>query len=103
MYLAWVHTSRDEWALRLRGEAPWPDGNLKRRWSVEELGRSLGGRLDEARAWDERGRPTTEAARHQRAPAPAPAADRPLTMAERAAQMRRRPVVITLPPTSDVQ
>lgn len=67
-YLAWVHTSRDEWAMQLRGDAPWPGGSVQARWSPEELARSLGGRLDRADAWDAAGRPTTHATGGSAAP-----------------------------------
>ena len=55
-YLAWVHQSGDLWALRLRGEAPWPDGDVTVRLDAVSLGRSLPGRLAEADAWEARGR-----------------------------------------------
>jgi hypothetical protein len=73
LYLAWVHTSLDEWACQLRGAAPWPGGSVQARWSPEELARNLGGRLDRADAWDAAGRPTT----HTTEPRPAPRAGAP--------------------------
>lgn len=56
VYLAWVHQAGDLWARRLRGEAPWPDGDVTVRLDAVSLGRSLPGRLAEADAWDARGR-----------------------------------------------
>lgn len=69
VYLAWVHESLDEYALQIRGLAPWPDGKPKARHSVEELGRHIGARMPSALAWDQRGRTAAPAPHpHQGAP-----------------------------------
>jgi hypothetical protein len=63
VYVAWVATSGDEAALRLRAKAPWPDGTIVRRDDLESLSRHIPSRLPAALAWDARGRtdlrPTT--------------------------------------------
>lgn len=74
LYLAWVHESRDEWAMQLRGEAPWPaGGGIRARLSLEELARHVEGRLAQAEAWE---------ARHRREiPPPAPVRGEPFRRA----------------------
>jgi hypothetical protein len=66
IYLAWVHQSRDEWALRLRGEARWPDGKIATRLDPVSLSRSIPGRLAEAEAWEARGRSEARGAARRR-------------------------------------
>ena len=68
-YLAWVHESQDHDARRLRGEVPWPDGNLQARHDLESLSRHTGARLSCADAWEARGR--TDLADKRTAAAPA--------------------------------
>lgn len=68
VYLAWVAQAEDVWARQIRGKEPWPDGKVKARLDAVSLSRNIPGRLDEALAWDARGRTT---------PADAPKASEP--------------------------
>ena len=56
VYLAWVAQSADHDARRLRGEAPWPGGEVIARTDLESLSRHIPARLPLALAWDKRGR-----------------------------------------------
>jgi hypothetical protein len=68
IYLAWAHHAQDRWAQRLRGEAPWPDGDTVRRMDPESLARSIGGRMEQAMAWESGGRRDKPQAPPGRAP-----------------------------------
>jgi hypothetical protein len=63
IYLSWVAESMDEDALRLRGLAPWPGGEIRRRDDLESLSRHIPARLPLALAWEARGRREAEPAR----------------------------------------
>jgi len=55
-YLAWTFESQDEHARQLRGDAPWPGGQVLARCDVVSLSRNVPPRLAAAQAWDARGR-----------------------------------------------
>jgi hypothetical protein len=56
--IRWAHVSLDRWAQQLRGEAPWPDGDLITRLDLQSLGRSVTSRIAQAQAWSDRGEAT---------------------------------------------
>lgn len=55
-YLAWAFESQDEHARQLRGDAPWPGGQVLARCDPVSLSRNIPPRLAAAQAWDARGR-----------------------------------------------
>jgi hypothetical protein len=91
IYLAWVHTSQDRWARQLRGEEPWPDGAVIRRMDPESLARNLGGRFEQAEAWDRAGRPTGPARAGPGPPGTGPPKDRNVRLLERLGRIAFQP------------
>jgi len=57
----WVHLAKCQWARQLRGEEPWPGGELVTRTDLQSLTRSITKRLAQAQAWEDRGRTTPAA------------------------------------------
>lgn len=56
LMIEWVAQSQDERARQVRGEAPWPRGDLTKRDELPSLGSNAGSRVEMVRAWNARGR-----------------------------------------------
>jgi len=55
LVLRWVHECPDLWPRRIRGEAPWPGGEVVRRWDLVSIARLSPRWLPQAQAWAEEG------------------------------------------------
>lgn len=56
LLIEWVAQAQDERARQMRGEAPWPGGDLTKRDDLDSLSRHVEPRLLMALAWRDRGR-----------------------------------------------